>query len=325
MPSTSYKTVGELVKAAEESPDITIPEEVNANERARDDFLREERRIRRESVMSELTPLLGQKGEDEAKKEEEQKKQSSGVWGVLHGKSALQQIKTPWFILMTTFVLVQMTRINYFVATIRSQYVYLFGELPAADHVNHIFDVALPAGGVISIPFIGMILDNLSTTLTLGLLVGTATLIGVLGVLPFMWAAYTNIALFVLYRPFYYTAVSDYAAKVFGFQTFGKVYGMIICVSGLFNFSQSVLDALTHKTFRDDPVPVNLVLLALVLVVGTTLTLYVYRKSVLLVGDWREEEAEGESERLIPNGFDGDGRQNGSIPNGNGWSREESV
>jgi hypothetical protein len=101
-----------------------------------------------------------------------------------------------------------MTRINYFVATIRSQYTYLFHSLDKAVEINNFFDVALPVGGVISVPFIGLLLDNTSTTFTLSLLVTIATTIGILGVIPETWAAYAGIVLFVLYRPLYYTAVS---------------------------------------------------------------------------------------------------------------------
>ncbi len=75
--------------------------------------------------------------------------------------------------------------------------------------------------------------------------------------------------------PFYYTAVSDYSAKVFGFRTFGTVYGTIICFSGLFNFSQSGLDYLFHQTFRGNPVPVNLMLMTLGLTIGICLIIFV--------------------------------------------------
>ncbi len=168
-----------------------------------------------------------------------------------------------------------MTRINYFVATIRPQYEALFNSAEKAIEINHFFDLALPIGGIISIPFIGTILDHTSTTVVLATLVTAATTIGILGVLPYMWAAYANVCLFVLYRPFYYTAVSDYSAKVFGFETFGTVYGTIICLSGLLNFSQSGLDYLFHETFDGNPVPVNVILLSIGLIVGIALVCYV--------------------------------------------------
>ena len=289
MPANSYKTVGELITQAEERTEETNPDS--------EDMARW--RQHRESVVSETTTLLG-KSATKQQTEEEQQKQISGVWGALHGRSAVQQIMTPWFILIALFTVVQMTRINYFVATVWTQYQYMLHSYDLAELINHVFDVALPVGGVLSIPFIGLVLDKTSTPFTLGLLVFLATAIGVLGVLPFMWAAYGNIILFVLYRPLYYTAVSDYAAKVFGFQTFGKVYGLIICLAGLLNFSQSGLDAMTHKVFHRDPLPVNIILLVIVLVVGVALVGYVYHQSRHLKRDALEEEAEEAADTRMP-------------------------
>ena len=294
MPANSYKTVGELITQAEERTGENDPD---SEDTAR-------RRQHRESVISETTFLLG-KSATKQQTEEEKKQRISGVWGALHGRSALQQIMTPWFIFIALFTVVQMTRINYFVATVRTQYEYMLHSDARAEQVNHFFDVALPVGGVLSIPFIGLVLDNTSTPFTLALLVFVATAIGVLGVLPFMWAAYGNIILFVLYRPLYYTAVSDYAAKVFGFQTFGKVYGLIICLAGLLNFSQSGLDAMTHKVFHRDPLPVNIILLVIALVVGVVLVGYVYHQSRHLKRDALEEEAEEAEDMRMPDAANG--------------------
>lgn len=193
-----------------------------------------------------------------------------------------------------------MTRINYFVATVRSQERWLLGSEARAKVVNDFFDVALPLGGVLSIPFIGTILDRTSTPFALGLLVFFATIIGVLGCLPYMWAAIGNVSLFVVYRPFYYTTVSDYSAKVFGFQTFGKVYGLIICLAGLLNFVQSPLDALTHVAFNLNPIPVNAILLGIAVAVGSSLVVYTYVKSRDMQRDQLEEEAEDATETLMP-------------------------
>ncbi|KAL1305682.1 hypothetical protein AAFC00_007275 [Neodothiora populina] len=301
MPSSSYKTVGELINQVteQETDDDDLAMDADADEAARHALLNE-RRERRESVVSEITQLLGTKDGDEHAAEEEKKQHISGVWGALHGKTAAQQILTPWFILITLFTVVQMTRINYFVATIRTQYQYILHSATQAERVNDFFDLALPLGGVVSVPFIGLVLDHTSTPFVLGLLVAIATSIGVLGVLPYTWAAYANICLFVVYRPLYYTAVSDYSAKVFGFATFGKVYGLIICLAGLFNFSAQGLDALTHKQFRNDPVPVNVILLSAALLVGVVLVGYVWRESRVMERDGLEDEAEAARETLMP-------------------------
>ena len=295
MPGKSYKTVGEIVQIADDpTRDIDRASDEQSDEEARG-HIRDERRKHRESAISEVTSLLGTEAEDKIRRADQRKKETSGVWGALHGSSATEQIKTPWFIFIMLFTVVQMTRINYFVATIRPQYEYLLGDYELAKHVNEVFDVALPAGGVLSIPFIGLILDNRSTTFVLALLVSMATAIGILGIIPSMWAAYANIVLFVAYRPLYYTAVSDYAAKVFGFHTFGKVYGLIICLAGLLNLSQSGLDALTLVVFNRNPVPVDVMLLSISLLIGIALVVYIRRKSQQMKRSFLEEDAEADA------------------------------
>ena len=300
MPAESYKTVGEIVKLAEDELNAPTPDEDSIPDPRERICRQEEHRQRRESVMSELNVLLETSTNAKRAKREDRKNKKSGVWGVLHGYSALEQINTPWFWLITLFTVVQMLRINYFVATVHPQYAYLLQSRQRAKTVNHFFDVALPLGGVLSIPFIGSLLDHTSTPFALGFLVASATLIGILGCLPYMWAAIANICLFVVYRPFYYTAVSDYAAKVFGFQTFGKVYGLIICLAGLFNFLESPLDAATYILFNRDPTPVNVILLSVAFVVGSALVSFVYVRSRNIRRDLLEDEAEGAREALMP-------------------------
>jgi MFS family permease len=212
MPKESYKNVGELV--AEVEADNAHPENATPSPPLTTDREREERRLRHESAISETTSLLGTKSSNQPqpKRHEQEKKkkkqQTSSFQGVLHGRPALEQIRSPWFILITLFTTVQVTRINYFVATIRPQYAYLLHSYAAAEAVNNLLDIALPLGGLLSIPFVGLVLDHTSTPFVLALLVTLATAIGILGLLPYLWAAYANVAFFVLYRPLYYTAVS---------------------------------------------------------------------------------------------------------------------
>lgn len=295
MPKASYKTVGELVKQVEEADD-TYDDQVDENTA----LLRDERNQHRQSVVSEITDLLGSKSGAKHLNSENRKNKISGVWGAMHGKTVKQQIFSPWFVLITLFTVIQMTRINFFVATIRPQYEYLLSSYSKAVEINTLFDVALPLGGILSIPFIGLVLDNTSTVFVLTALVTIATTIGVLGCLPYTWAAYANVCLFVLYRPFYYTAVSDYSAKVFGFRTFGTVYGFIICLAGLFNFSQSGLDALLHKTFNGNPVPVNLILLSSALIVGSALVIFVGVRTYQMKREGLVLEAEYTRETIMP-------------------------
>ncbi|KAI5844935.1 major facilitator superfamily domain-containing protein [Tricharina praecox] len=277
MPNSSYKTASELVDQVHTTQDIANWES---------DYLRdhesaeiESRLESRNRLITKIDRELG--GHDGIKRSRlvEEKRETAGVWGVMHGKSVTTQLGSFWFWGIAGFTIIQMTRINYFVATIRPQYEFLLHSYPESVKINTFFDIALPLGGLFAIPFIGMVLDSLSTLTVLTVLVCIASTIGVLGLVEnSTLTAYANILLFVAYRPFYYTVVSDYCAKVFGIATFGKVYGTVICLAGLFNFSQAGLDAITYVLCDGDPRPANLVLLLAAVVVGIALLLFVRSK-----------------------------------------------
>ncbi|KAG0671835.1 hypothetical protein C6P40_003676 [Pichia californica] len=201
---------------------------------------------------------------------------SHSIFGILHGTSINYQFNSWWFKLICLFSTIQMLRLNYFVATVNSQYSYLLGSYDSANSLNKLFDIALPLGGVISIPFVGLFLDHFPTSIVLGALLGVSLIIGILGVIKNSFTSgVINVLIFVAYRPFFYTSISDYCAKVFGFETFGTVYGSIMTVAGFVNFLQSVLDKLTHTYFKMNPIPLNLLLLAITVVIGTATVAYV--------------------------------------------------
>ena len=234
---------------------------------------------------------------------EEERLATSGVWGALHGKSAREQMLSPWFILIALLTSLMMIKMNLQIATIYSQYDYMLGSEYAARQINTFFDIALPIGGVAATPFIGLLLDNVSTATMLAVLVSLITAVGVLGTLPFVWAAYCNVVFFVLLRPLYYSAMSDYAAKVFGFATFGRVYGAIICLSGLVNLVQPAIAAVTHDIFHDNPIPMNAVLAVLGFLFGGLLVIYVWVQGQREMRKIAEIEAEleaAERQRYVP-------------------------
>lgn len=275
LPAQSYKTVGELVTDAEAEESADTAREggdTAVNEHAP---LLAADPDRRGPVAAEVQSLLGSTDADAQTRREGRRNDTSGIWGAMHGASAARQIRSPWFVLICLFTIVQMTRINYFIATVRPQYEALLRSRTKAATVNNFFDAALPFGGLLAVPFIGLLLDNTLSVTALSVLVAAATAIGLLGIIPSLTAAYANVALFVVYRPFYYAAVSDLAAKVFGFRTFGTVYGALISLSGAFGFTQYGLDYLFHVTFAGDPVPVNVILLAVAAGVGAVLVGYI--------------------------------------------------
>lgn len=157
---------------------------------------------------------------------------------------------------MATLTTVQMLRINFLVATIKAQVLCFYKGEALTTGINHVFDLALPAGGITTTPFIGLVLVNI-TPLQVSLLSGISVVIGVAGCLAWHPATYAGIALMCLYRPFFYIKVSCYCAKVFGFDSFGSVYGTLICLSGFRNILQLWMNHVIHGYFTGDPVSVS--------------------------------------------------------------------
>lgn len=171
--------------------------------------VRSRRAEQRQEILENINEVLGDEEERQQRAErEEDRHQISQVWGVLHGLPAHRQMMTPWFILITLMTIIQMVRMNYFIATVRSQYEYMLGSVEDAIRINDFFDVALPVGGILFTPVIGGLLDHLSVPSTLSLIVAFTTIIGILNSIPAMWAGYMTIILFVLLRPLYYSAMS---------------------------------------------------------------------------------------------------------------------
>ncbi|KAH7028956.1 major facilitator superfamily domain-containing protein [Microdochium trichocladiopsis] len=281
MPRHAYHTTSELEFKIEKNQDATrdlheSDQDLSDNELTR---VRSARRERRQSRLDQLEDLVGdaQEREDRAVKEED-RQVASGVWGVLHGLPAHRQMLTPWFLFILLLTVLQMLRMNYFIATVRAQYLFLLRSDEQADAVNDFFDIALPLGGIATTPFIGLLLNHFSMASVTATLTAFICAIGILNCLPYLWAGYATVVLFVIFRPLYYSAVSDYATKVFGFATFGRIYGAITCLSGLFNFSQSALDALTHGPLNGDPTPINIAMAVAGTLCGMLLTGWVVFK-----------------------------------------------
>ncbi|EED14233.1 MFS transporter, putative [Talaromyces stipitatus ATCC 10500] len=299
LPAKPYKTASQLeekIEAARDSSrDIhdSDDEISDANEVA---SLRAARRKKRQAKLRNIDNVLGGLDERQHREEQEEERHAAArVWGVLHGEPIQRQFMSPWFILITLLTVLQMLRMNYFIGTIRAQYEYMLNSEALAQQINNLFDAALPVGGVITTPFIGFLLDHLSVPNTLTLIVFLTTAVGVLNCLPYLWAGYVTVILFVLLRPLYYSAMSDYATKVFGFSTFGRIYGAIICISGIISFAQTGLDALTQGTLKGNPTPINIALAVLTFIIGTILVVFVKVES----RRWLAEGAESERQGLL--------------------------
>ncbi|KAK6459079.1 uncharacterized protein RJT20DRAFT_124231 [Scheffersomyces xylosifermentans] len=324
MPKDSYKTVGTLAKIATTGIDETgkpIDQDLLHPEDRDDDYVEE---YIPQPTISETTSLLMRRASIASRRDStisrssfasrasnksvyEQEADvkllhsSGGVFGILHGYSVTDQFTSNWFYLLTLFTTIQMLRINFFVATVKSQELYLYnGDEEIATTINHIFDLALPLGGIVSIPFIGLLLDNLTTLAILYILTFLSLFIGVMGLISWLPGTYAGIIALVVYRPFYYTAVSDICAKIFGYENFGTIYGTIIAFSGFCNILQQVMDKVTHEVFNMNPIPINSLLTGLTAIFGFGLVAYVRSQELELKRKSLEIEAQEATSRAIP-------------------------
>ncbi|EFY85108.1 MFS transporter [Metarhizium acridum CQMa 102] len=286
MPQQSYHTISELEHKIEEAQDSS--RDVHESDDDAEDAgeltrVQDARAAHRMAKLDQIESITGDsERRDERRRINEARQTASGVWGVMHGVPTRGQLLSPWFMLILLLTSIQMLRMNFFIATIRSQYRYMLGSDDFSARVNRFFDIALPVGGVVTTPFIGMLLNNYSIPTIVGFLTTFIIIIGTLNCLPYLWAGYVTVVGFVIFRPLYYSAISDYATKIFGFTTFGRIYGTLICVSGVINLAQSGLDALIHRALDGNPTPINVAFTVLGACTGAVLTIFVTIKARML-------------------------------------------
>ncbi|KZP34232.1 MFS general substrate transporter [Athelia psychrophila] len=224
-----------------------------------------------EPAPTERTGLLADAGERDQDHLPDEIVSSDPLTGKLFGYSAGSQIWSSWFWIVTAFLCVHMLRINLYIQTAHSQLLYYTGDPALADSLIRAFTYLLPLGGIVGIPFVGYLLDKRCSRDAFVTLAVFGVLFGALGMGGSAGAQVAGITVLVILRPLMYTAVSDYAAKTFGFQTFGTVYGLANTLSGLFGLVQWPLDVLVKLPLDGNYSPVNAALLVAGLVTSTAL------------------------------------------------------
>jgi hypothetical protein len=211
MPAHNYHTVPELNRKLEKAQNAMNDVHQSDDEIDSDAELTRVRSARAERRRTRLVQIENLIGDHEQRTQkailETERHITSGVWGMLHGLPVHRQMLTPWFTLLLILTAFQMLRMNYFIATIDTQYKYMVGE-SMARRINTLFDFALPIGGIVATPFIGLLLNSLNEPEVLLLLTLLVTLTGAFNCLPSEWAGYATVILFVVMRPLYYSAMS---------------------------------------------------------------------------------------------------------------------
>lgn len=218
-------------------------------------------------------------------------KDTSGLWGVMHDASFSRQLGSTWFILVLIFAGLAVIRINFFISTIWRQYAYLLGSWDTAAQVSSALEYALPIGGIVVSPLVGVMLDRISTFKSFAALCTLSLITGLLNDISSYPVAIINILFFVIYRPFLLTAISDYTVRVFGLEHFNAIYGWMWLLIGLFNFSQINLDSYYVWNLENDPFWFNIYLTILTAIVGFSLVAYIFFQGKRIRRKQLEDEA----------------------------------
>ncbi|EGX90086.1 MFS transporter, putative [Cordyceps militaris CM01] len=285
MPKQRYHTLPELewkITTVQEEDDVDDSSDEEISDTHSLLRVRSDRAEQRRDKLDRIEELAGDAAarRDRLRQQDAARQQpSDAVWGLLHGRPVRAQMATPFFALLLCVTAFQMLRMNFFIATIGSQYRYMLGADGEA-RVAGFFNAALPVGGVAATPLIALLLNRCSVATVLAVMTAYVALMGVLNCFASVAAGMATVVVFVTFRPFYYSAVSYTASKIFGFATFGRVYGTVICVSGVLNLVQPALESWLSVQLQGNPLVLNIALGIVGTVLAAMFTAYVKWQSV---------------------------------------------
>ena len=196
-------------------------------------------------------------------------------WHMQYEPISKQITSTP-YLLLVLLMCVYMLRFNFYIASVDDQLKQYLPE--QASDLKWLYDLMLPLGGVIAVAPIGWILDTFAIHNSFILLLLMGMSFGSLSMVSAYWAQVGAICIFVVMRPMFYTCASEFVARVYGFTTFGKVYGLITLTSGLFNFIQAWLLDVTRSQLNHDFTYANIGLTTAVFIFASLFPIYITLK-----------------------------------------------
>ncbi|KDN51269.1 hypothetical protein RSAG8_00898, partial [Rhizoctonia solani AG-8 WAC10335] len=164
--------------------------------------------------------------------------------GAMFGRSLLEQLFSRHFGLLLLFFSVYADRVNWEIQTISEQLMFYLGDPKVALRTASLFSVLLPIGGIVGVPLFGWLLDHRNTFDASLVILVIGVVYGTLGMTRIVATQIASISLFVVLRPLLYVFVGDYCGKAFGYNTFGRIYGLVTTLVGLLGLILGPVDSL---------------------------------------------------------------------------------
>ncbi|KAL7748928.1 hypothetical protein RI367_005576 [Sorochytrium milnesiophthora] len=191
-----------------------------------------------------------------------------------------EQLRSPLYTLFITYMSIVVLGLTFFLATITNQLrMYddaINGPLsPAASNTMiSVWGIILPVGGVVMAPLLGFLLSAAKPPVLFALPTVLTTLSLALLTIPSLPLQYLTFVVVAVMRPIIWTLASEYISQVFGFTSFGRLYGILLMASGIISFVVYGLNTLALSVVSY--MGVNLAVLAAQLV-AIVFPVYLYR------------------------------------------------
>ncbi|KAJ1308923.1 hypothetical protein OPQ81_004608 [Rhizoctonia solani] len=198
--------------------------------------------------------------------------------GVMSSRSFIEQLFSRHFGLLLFFFSIHTDRINWEIQTIPEQLVFYLGDSGVTSRTTSFFSVLLPIGGIIGVPLFGWLLDHRTTFDASAVILVIGVIYGTLGMSHTVATQIASILLFVILRPLLYIFVGDYCGKAFGYNTFGRVYGLITTLVGLLSLILGPVDSLVKDQLHGSYDIVNSAWLILGFISSSLLCWSIYRE-----------------------------------------------
>eukprot|EP01117_Protostelium_nocturnum_P012104 TRINITY_DN4435_c0_g1_i2.p1 TRINITY_DN4435_c0_g1~~TRINITY_DN4435_c0_g1_i2.p1 ORF type:complete len:359 (+),score=128.24 TRINITY_DN4435_c0_g1_i2:557-1633(+) len=213
------------------------------------------------SITTLFWPLSKEEEENSASStESKEKKEEKNPFIRFIGRDAFEASKSRLFVFLLLYNMINMLWFNSTLGTIDYQLRSKLGEslgLKAAE----IFGFVLPIGFIAG-PFVGTIIERIRSSYSFFFITLLYILISSLNFVPVYEVQIFNFILFTFCRAYYYSVLAAYTIKQFGFETFGRLFGLLMFGAGIFGMLQTPLIWMSVDYFGGNFIPYNIFQLA---------------------------------------------------------------